>query len=77
MLEDHQALGVEVSLLTNSECAHELIDTLGFLALALAYSYIVDIRLYMDLISASNKRTSSCSSFKESWHHPRLVRPFS
>jgi len=76
MLEDHQALRVKVCLLTNSEGAHEFIDTLGFLALALAYPCIVDIRLYMDLISASNEGTSSCRSFKESWHHPRLVRPF-
>lgn len=75
MLQNHKALLVEVNLLADAEGAHQLIDSLGLLALALTDSLQVNIWVHLNDITSAYESTSASSCFKEGRHHPRLVRP--
>lgn len=74
-LEHNEALVVEVGLLADAEGAHQLVDALGLLALALADALHVDVRRHVDLVTAAHECASPRRRLQEGRHHPGLVRP--
>ena len=68
---------VEIDLFAYAESAHQFVDSLSFLALALPYSLQVDIWIDLNDVSSAYESTATSSSLEESRHHPRFVRPLS
>ena len=75
MLQNYEALLVEVYLLTNSESAHQLIDSLSFLALALTDSLQINVWVDLNDVAGTYESTATGGSLEESRHHPRFMRP--
>lgn len=76
MLKHRESLLVEISLLTNAESSHQLVNTLGLLALAGTDSLEIDVGRDMNQVTRTNKGTTAGCGLEEGGHHPGFAGPF-